>query len=462
MKKLPVINLGLFAVVFISWVLGSAYLVFYPVLFYQPKFLLSLPFILIFFALLVVNPELALIIILLIRPPLDRLLNETRLGEGIGIGAAFNLAILLIFVILLFKNQGLPRNSPLNRWWVIFLLAILPAVFYSPFFMRAVRLYLNYSTYFALATLPFLIVKNSTDLKKYLRIFSLVFLIPLIVGIFDLASGGWYFTPDAGRRVQGAFTHPNIFAFLMVLGVSFYFFLKKGNYQLFDQGKMRWLFFASLFILPVLFGTKARSAWIACFIGFFIYGLLRDRKFLFILLLLSLGSVFVPQVHDRIVTLLSERGGPGEYQGLNSFVWRLQAWQTGFLQILKNPILGYGLTSFKPLSSGFSSEGEEFAIHNIYLELWFEAGIIGMVSYMVLLFTPLIEFIKVFRLKTSGRIKNLSAIMIGYVVGYLTVNVSDNLAYYLVFNWYYWFFVGLVIVGLKLEIQEERNKLSNP
>lgn len=130
------------------------------------------------------------------------------------------------------------------------------------------RLYSNYLTYFALATLPFFLIKNLADFRKYLQIFSLVFLIPLVVGILDFMSGGWYFTPDAGRRVQGAFSHPNIFAFFLVLGLSFYFFLKKGNYQIFDRGKMRWLFFISSLILLVLLGTKARSAWIAGFIAF--------------------------------------------------------------------------------------------------------------------------------------------------------------------------------------------------
>lgn len=120
MKKLFLNNIGLLGVLFISWIVGCVYLISYPTLFDQPKFLLALPFILAFFLLLIVNCELALMIILLIRPLLDRLLNETRLGDGIGIGAGFNLAILVIFVIFLIRDQGLPKDSPLNRWWVFF------------------------------------------------------------------------------------------------------------------------------------------------------------------------------------------------------------------------------------------------------------------------------------------------------------------------------------------------------
>ncbi len=459
MNKFFAGSLGLLFIVAVGYVVGRAYLIFYP-LFFSLNSLLALPLIIAFLFLMLIKPETAFMVILLVRPTLDHLLQGTRLGgSGMGIGAGFNLAICFLFIIFLFKKRGFPRKNSLIRWWIIYLLAILASVLYSPYLFQAIRLYLNYFTYFAMAVIPFLIIRNFSDYEKYLKLLLLVVLVPVLVGLIDLAGGGWFYSADAGRRVVGAFTHPNIFAFFLVFGITLYFFARQAICFVWGKKGRSWFFIMGLSMAAVLIGTKTRSAWIACFIGFFVYGLLKDRRLVLGLLILCLGAVFVPQVHDRIMTLLSERGGPGEYEGLNSFAWRMQAWQTGLAQITKHPLLGHGLTSFKPLSSSFSTQGETFAMHNTYLEVWFDAGVVGMLSYMVLLFVPLFKFIKIYRSQTSERIKRLTAIMIGYVLGYLIVNISDNMAYYLVFNWYYWFFVGLVWVGLELEMANEKQKL---
>ena len=55
-------------------------------------------------------------------------------------------------------------------------------------------------------------------------------------------------------------------------------------------------------------------------------------------------------------------------------------------------------------------------------------------------------------------ISRISALMASYVASYIIICFSDNLGYYLVFNWYFWFFIGLAMVGINLKNEESKMK----
>jgi O-antigen ligase len=174
--------------------------------------------------------------------------------------------------------------------------------------------------------------------------------------------------------------------------------------------------------------------------------LIGDKRFLLFSLFLPLLAFFLPSVKDRVMDLFwSDQFRT--YEGENSFAWRLAVWRAAFPWILKSP-WGYGLTSFLPFSSQFFETKEGVGAHNVYLELLFEAGLLGFLSYLSIyagILRRLWKSMKYYLKKDSTKY----AIVFAYVISYLIINVADNLLYYLAFNWYFWFFIGLILLGME-------------
>ncbi|MCB9772148.1 MAG: O-antigen ligase family protein [Candidatus Omnitrophica bacterium] len=453
MPILPKFDMRIVLTFLLSICVGFIFVDIIPLIASNSRLLVLFPIGLLFLVYMVINPRNALVIIIILRPLLDQMLESTRMGgsQGMGFGAIFNLAIIFIFVFLYFQNATqIPAPKNFLRLWVIFLIVIVPSIFYSPFVLRAIRLYLNHISYFAMAMLPFLLIKRKEDFVFWLKVFMVSFILPMIVANIDMATGGRYYNPDSGRRIMGSFTHPNILAFYLLLGVTTYFLVLRSKFIAITPKIKFWLYVGMANMLVLIVAAKTRSAWLSALMVFFIYGWLKEKKIIVILLLLCSLAALTPAVQDRVMTMMGSKGVEN-YEGENSFSWRLQAWGSAFPAIFKQPLHGYGLTSFRILSANFSNQGEAFGAHNVYVETWFEAGIFALISYCMLLFAPFWIFWQRMKESTDPTVSRLSALLASYVATYILICISDNLAYYLVFNWYYWFFVGLIMVALKLE-----------
>jgi O-antigen ligase len=432
--------------------LGFAFVlnILMPVLSQKPAYLLALPVGILFFAVLVIKPKWVLMMLVLLRPLLDNLLNLTRTGssagQGVGVGAVLNLAVILLSIFLSFHYAAFPRGNKVVFCWFIFLFLMFLSVCYSPFPLEAMRLYFNYMSYFAMFIIPFLVIKSKKDFLFWLKILAWSFVLPVLCANIDLLHGGRQFE-DAGKRIAGTFTHPNILAFYLVLGITLYFYILKSGYLKLKPTVMWSMRILVLNMLVLLIATKTRNAWIACMSVFFIYGLLKDKKFLIIFLLLIPLTLVIPSVKERVLTAISNKQVT-DYHGINSFEWRLRMWKSSIPMIEKRPLQGYGLSSFLPMSGKFSDVGANGA-HNAYLEMLYEAGIFGLVSFVFLFLSSLTIFFRNLRNSVNQHQAQLWALLVGYVIGYMVVCFGDNLAYYLVLNWYVWFFIGLMLVSEK-------------
>ncbi|MCR4336919.1 MAG: O-antigen ligase family protein [Candidatus Omnitrophica bacterium] len=433
-----------------SALMGVVLIPLLPIFTSNPLFLLAIPIGGLFFILMVVKPAWTLAILLLSRPLLDLLLNLTKVsvgGEEMGIGALLNLVIIIMAVFMAFYYSTFPHREKTVLCWIIFLALMLVAVVNSPFQGRAIRLYFNYVSYFSMLLIPFLVIKTKEDWVFWMKILAGSFVLPILFANFDLARGGQYYA-SAGMRIAGTFTHPNILAFYLVLGLTIYFYLLKDNPL---KLKPRWIWALKILMLNMivlLIATKTRNAWVACFGGFFIYGWFKDQKFLLVLFLFVVGLLLIPPVQERVMTVVS-KSQSSDYQGINSWEWRREMWKSSLPRIAERPLQGYGLTSFKPMSEQFSDVGRNMGAHNVYLEVLFETGIFGLLSFIALFLSPLIIFSKKMFQDNQTSAK-LAAILVGYIVSYMIICSADNLLYYLVLNWYVWFFLGLMLVKERL------------
>ncbi|MFC1704258.1 O-antigen ligase family protein [Candidatus Omnitrophota bacterium] len=412
---------------------------------------------------MLLNSKIALVILLFSRALLDPVLNATKLslmGEEIGVGGAVNLFVIILAILLIARNPKRFSQIGLRKNWMVFLFVCFFAVTYSPVRGTALRVFLNLVSYMSMVIAPFYLINTKKDKKFWVGVLLLSSVLPVCFANIDLLKGGQY-VPDVGMRISGTFSHPNILSFYLVLVIVVVFYVLKSGLLNLSTFKKNLLRIYIINVLVLLVSAKTRNAWASCWVVFFTYGFLRERKYLLFSVVLPVALSASSAVRDRILDLFSHTS-VGIGKDLNSFAWRLQLWKSSLPWIKNRFLLGNGLASFNPLSSSFFKiyfyNIENVPSHNSYLELLFETGIVGLLAYLSIF----LRILKDCFLKMKDSVANVSkeyAIAISYVISYMLVTFADNMLYYLALNWYVWFFFGIILRGLQLE--EVNNDIDN-
>lgn len=432
---------AMFAVVLFALLMGVVLPFYTDAMDYKLARLLALPAFLVFGFLLLFNRLLLLGLILVFRSAGDVILDSTRFSLGgyeTGVGGLINLCVIMLACMLVFEKPGrLPKI--MVRAWLPFLLLAAFGVLISPEKGDAIRSYLTLLSYFAMFVSAFYFVQSPQDFRRCIKLVLWSSILPALYALADIAlhgaAGG-----EEGFRLQSTFTHPNIFAFYLILIIPLTLYVLKDKVAPLSGGKRLLLTLYLFYLLALLALTQTRSAWLACMIVFLAYALLFERRYLLYLMLLPLVALLVPEIRERLLDLGSGNEAVG-YAKLNSFAWRLSIWESGLQWMQASRYLfGYGLEAFRHYSQTFfpAANHMSWGAHNVYVQWFFDAGVAGLLAYLFL-------YARVTAmLKSLFKIDRLAAfILIALVYSYLLVSSSDNIFGYLVFNWYFWFSVGI-------------------
>ncbi|MCK9986474.1 MAG: putative inorganic carbon (hco3(-)) transporter [Azoarcus sp.] len=402
--------------------------------------LLALPALLVLAILFLYDRLMLLALVLLFRAAGDLVFESTRVSLGslaIGFGGLVNAFVILIAVLLVAARPArFPRG--IASAWAAFLVVAAIGVGMAPDVGDAARGYLGLLSYFAVFVSAFHFVKDEGDFKVCVKLVLLSSLLPAAYGLTELAAHGLGGGLQA-FRLKSTFSHPNIFAFYLTLVLSLSLYALKSPMVALSPLRRALLTAYVPLLLGLLLLTQTRSAWVACFAIFALYALMFERRYLVYLLLAPALALLVPGVRERVLEL-----GSGnemvQYAKLNSFAWRLQIWEYGLRWIrAENLPLGYGLGAFKYFAPTFFpySGGVNFGAHNIYVQILFELGALGLAAF-AWLFVRLFATLR--RMVAADRLGAFVAIAL--VVEYLIISASDNVLAYLAFNWYVWFVLG--------------------
>ncbi len=390
--------------------------------------------------LLVFSRKLLFLVILLFRASGDIFFESTRFslaGYPIGVGGLINAFVILIALLLVVEQPGILSKKVFTIWGLFLLTALCGAVV-APVKTDALRLYLQLFSYFAVFVSALYVVRSAHDFKFCVRIVLWSSVLPAIYALVDtgLNAGA---SGIAEFRVQSTFSHPNIFAFYLTLVIPLALYMLKSSSVTLSTGKRLVLTAYMIFLLALLLLTQARSAWVACFAMFAVYGLIFERRYLVYVVVAPLLALVIPSVHDRLLDL-AVGNEYVLYAKLNSFAWRQLIWKSA-LQWMEpaHYFLGYGLDSFKYYAPTFFplAGGVNWGAHSVYVQLLFEVGAAGLLAFMWL-FGRLLWL-----LRLMVRVDKLGAfISIALIVQYLIISLSDNMLAYLSFNWYLFFMLG--------------------
>ncbi|SFV17017.1 O-antigen ligase family protein [Pseudoduganella namucuonensis] len=379
-----------------------------------------------------------LVLILVTRSAGDLVLESMRssLGEqGMGPGAAINACVIALTCSLVF-NKPTNACNKMSWAWLPFFVTALFGLALSPEKIDALRLCLTWLSNYAIFLSAFYIVSTIDDFRYCLRVILWSSLLPAAYSMAQILGGvGTDWRTD---RFQSTFTHPNIFAFYLTLVIFLGFYLIKCN-----SATVAWkragLGIYLTYLAGLLLLTQTRSAWFTCAAAFLVFGLFFQRRYLIYLVSLLVVSAFIPSVHDRLLDLNGSELA-GSQVKLNSLAWRIELWKSAWDWMEPARYgFGYGIGAFRENAPIFfaRSDGVKWDAHNVYVQWFFDVGLSGLCAYLWLhgrllyLLSPLYAIDKL-----AGF---FSAVLI---VGYLAVSLSDNMMFYLVYNWYYWFAIG--------------------
>jgi O-antigen ligase len=419
-------------------------------------YFLALPAAMLIGLLFIFNRYIFFLLVVLSRSSLDVAFNAIKFGS-FGLGAVLNaLVIMIALLILIEKPLKIDVNLKSITWaWVIFLGLSGVSLAYAPGFIASLKIFLIYVSYAAMFVLGLALVKSERDFGKWIKAVVLSSLIPVAYGILSLAIGGngVRFSIQEGLRLQSTFPHPNTLAPYLVLVITICFYLFRTKSQLVSQVFLKTIPFYILLLLGLVLMTKTRSAWVACYLFFGLYALFYERKYLVVIILAPFFALLIPDVQERVFDLMRDNDfGANGYGRLNSYAWRKQIW-TNAISWMTAPhyILGYGVSSFIHYSTEFGManafERQKFEInaHSVYVQMFFELGIFGVISFIYLIYAHIKTLMSVY-----SKNKLLIFTVIVLLVEFLFESYSDNMMDYLIFNWYLWFVVGLTLSYVSL------------
>jgi putative inorganic carbon (hco3(-)) transporter len=388
--------------------------------------------------------------ILLTRASSDPVFNMLSDGGGsMGPGAIVNaLAIAIAFVLLARR----PLTAPLQVLgiWGPFLLIAFGAALYAPDFNEAARLALVLLSYWSFFIIPFFLLRSQDDVSTFIMVVFGSSLVPSLYALVDIGQG---LSDMADFRLQSTFSHPNIYAFYLVLLLGLALYVRSSRI-IRVAPRVRLLITLYIpYLVVLLMLTKTRSAWITCGLMFFVYALRIDRKFLAGLLLLPILVAANPSVLERM-TEVTEATEVDSFKQLNdstrlnSYVYRQALWESALPQIIEKPLFGYGLESFKPATPSFFAlvDAQGIDAHNLYLQTAYEMGLMGVLALAWLLGAVARQILKG-RPRDPPGVLILSCILLAYMLQCY----SDNMHFYLSFNWYFWFIMGTICAWVRNE-----------
>ncbi|MCL5666452.1 MAG: O-antigen ligase family protein [Patescibacteria group bacterium] len=204
----------------------------------------------------------------------------------------------------------------------------------------------------------------------------------------------WWGNSEEPKRALGFFGHPNFYALFSTPLLAFLIpdvvarFIGLPSSINGATTKSRWIFITAWIIGATgLFLSLSRAGWLGLGMAILAYLIFaanaKIRRLVTVIVIVMVTVVTtVSNLRYRVVL---------PFYGEKSAVSRLSLWETGWKGIKESPLTGLGLTGFARqwqilnTDPGLASASHNFP-HNIFLDLWVETGLLGLISFVGLIF----------------------------------------------------------------------------
>ncbi|NHB97970.1 O-antigen ligase RfaL [Photorhabdus stackebrandtii] len=339
----------------------------------------------------------------------------------------FLILMLITSIFYLYKNPKIYFGALRNK--IFFALCFFAfAVIYSIFISKNPELSFNemktpfFRDVFFVSILIFFLLYKEDNLK-----INKMILCGFFIGLFLITSKEIYlYCMDYKDNIMpfSNYNHRSVsdgIVFFFPVLLSIWYLIKKNNYF-----RLLSIILFSILVLFALLGTLSRGAWLAVFSMYILILLLnRDWKIFIITLILgtAIFSIIKLEKDNNKSLLLTKME-----QLDSSHRYKNGTQGSALTLILENPIWGYGAGN-KIYDSVYNSNvvnhkewtfENSLGPHNIYLTVWFSSGIIGILSFLYLVFTYIKEA-AILVLSKNKYTKQASIMLVVSFIGYFIV-----------------------------------------
>lgn len=347
-----------------------------------------------------------------------------------------------------------PAANYLNKPFALFLVINFFTVITSQFPRASIEGFVGKAlegvfTYFAFV--------EGISTKKRVKTFLVIF----AISIFLICTNGLYqyfFGHDFIRghifdgRISSSFRTANDFAAYLVVTtpilfcLSLFSFVKKEKednksayFSFFSSGKIRMvLFFLFVLSFICLILTYSRGAWIAFVLCLSVLGIKSRKVFLFSVLFIVIFTFIF--YHQSVRVALSDNL-------TRYFEWennRLGYWKRSVSIIKDYPLLGSGLNTYSSIQWRYDVGWGGYP-HNSYLQMTAETGVLGLLSFLWLLF---VLYKNLFKALRKMRESPLELLLVGFgagLSGFLSHSFFDTNFYSVQLSSLMWLIMGVVV-----------------
>lgn len=299
--------------------------------------------------------------------------------------SAITLIILFIFKKIAGKSFSFSKN-PLNIPLLIFIGTRTLSVFLSIDFQTSLTsLYKEILFYFI-----FFVFVNEIDIKNRQKV-KLILQLVIISGIVATLYGLSVYIFVHHERISS--TASGYYTLGMYLTACLALSLMTGDLKEIFPKRYLWWITNFIFIAGILF-TFDRVHWIAMTMAVVITGIVKERKFLIVYLVLIVGAIIVfPTLLDRITLTIRQM----------DFSERGLIWKGAYTLMWQHPVFGFGTETFNMIFPYYNNIWDKGvgSWHNDYIQIYIESGLVCLAAYIYFI---VIVYIKSF--KTIKIVKN--------------------------------------------------------
>ncbi|MCB9798509.1 O-antigen ligase family protein [Candidatus Nomurabacteria bacterium] len=385
---------------------------------------------------------------LLVRPTLDYFRDFHIISfqaTSINLNAAFSLLLTLWCLMILLKYRVHLKASTVHVGAIGVLIVSVMTLLSSVSFGTSIVEILKLLNVFLIFFVGYILYKaRKITLHEISLAFLWSLLIPILVALFQLITSTGMDTDDVRNRIYGTVAHPNVFAFLILLGL-----MMLSRYA--KQIPHKYLYIIYTLGCFLLLFTYTRAALIGLLIFFMVIGWYRFRKPLLIgvsVVAICYGLFF--PINSLITHTtnydLTDIGIIGRLttrsEDADSLSWRTSVIQQSIPLGIKRLWTGYGYGTFPMVWE--DERGQEHIwdagkeAHNDYLRMFVELGIFGLFFYIIFLGSLAGQsFGELHYKQNSDKI-----LFFAILITFLALSFSDNMLNHTPLMWPLWFYLG--------------------
>jgi O-antigen ligase len=228
--------------------------------------------------------------------------------------------------------------------------------------------------------------------------------------------------------------------------LGFFYYQNQENSKKEGSSEKKFYLLSSLFVFFLLLVTFSRGAWLALLIFSFFLSVFKNPKIILyaagVLLLITL--LFEP-IQNRMQDLYNP-------PITGSVYWRMQQWTEMGGLFIQKPLTGYGAgTETIVHESEFGFYAGNPYTHNDLLKNALEAGVMGALTYVLLLVATSIKLFGFYWKSSSDQVKTFFLVILSLFIAEAAFGMSSNILRGTAAQWSLWALTGasLAIYSIK-------------